>query len=40
LNEWIENKYGKDSIAMLVDEGSGTEDIYGQVSRKSTLRMV
>ncbi|WVW85410.1 hypothetical protein I302_107448 [Kwoniella bestiolae CBS 10118] len=31
LNEWIEGKYGKDSIAMLVDEGNGLEEVWGQL---------
>ncbi|WWD02188.1 hypothetical protein V865_000226 [Kwoniella europaea PYCC6329] len=31
LNQWIEDKYGKDSIAMLIDEGSGLEEVWGQL---------
>jgi len=30
LNEWLEAKYGADSMAILVDEGSGIVDVYGQ----------
>ncbi|KAL7422371.1 hypothetical protein Q5752_003017 [Cryptotrichosporon argae] len=29
LGQWIEHKYGKDSIAMLVDEGSGVTELWG-----------
>ena len=31
LGIWIEAKYGKDSIAMLVDEGAGMSDTWGQL---------
>jgi len=32
LGQWLEEKYGKDSMALLIDEGSGIEDFFGQVS--------
>lgn len=32
LGQWIEKKYGPDSIAMLVDEGNGMKEVWGQVS--------
>ncbi|WWD19241.1 hypothetical protein CI109_103699 [Kwoniella shandongensis] len=31
LGQWIEEKYGKDSIAMLVDEGNGVSEVWGQL---------
>jgi Gly-Xaa carboxypeptidase len=31
LGYWIEDKYGKDSMCMLVDEGSGMTEVWGQV---------
>jgi len=31
LGIWLEEKYGKDSVAMLVDEGSGMEHLWGQL---------
>lgn len=31
LGIWLEEKYGKDSIAMLVDEGSNMEFLWGQL---------
>lgn len=32
LGKWLEEKYGKDSMALLIDEGSGMEELFGQVS--------
>jgi Gly-Xaa carboxypeptidase len=31
LGIWLEEKYGKDSIAMLVDEGSNAQYLWGQL---------
>jgi Gly-Xaa carboxypeptidase len=31
LGKHLEERYGKDSMLMLVDEGSGLEERYGQV---------
>ncbi|WWC90563.1 uncharacterized protein L201_005499 [Kwoniella dendrophila CBS 6074] len=31
LGQWIEEKYGKDSIAILVDEGNELEEAWGQL---------
>lgn len=31
LGHYLEEKYGKDSMLMLVDEGSGLEERFGQV---------
>ncbi|KAK8854620.1 hypothetical protein IAR55_003359 [Kwoniella newhampshirensis] len=31
LGIWIEEKYGKDSIAMLVDEGNAVAEVWGQL---------
>jgi Gly-Xaa carboxypeptidase len=31
LSEWLEAKYGADSMAMLVDEGNGLAPMYGQM---------
>jgi Gly-Xaa carboxypeptidase len=31
LGIWLEEKYGKDSVAMLVDEGSNMEFLWGQL---------
>ena len=31
LGIWLEEKYGKDSISMLVDEGSNMEFLWGQL---------
>lgn len=31
LNKWLEEKYGQDSMAILVDEGSGMIPMYGQL---------
>jgi len=31
LGIWLEEKYGKDSIAMLVDEGSNMQYLWGQL---------
>jgi Gly-Xaa carboxypeptidase len=31
LNEFLEAKYGKDSMWLLVDEGNGITEQYGQV---------
>lgn len=31
LGIWLEEKYGKDSMAILVDEGSGMTNFYGEV---------
>ena len=33
LGQWLEAKYGSDSMAMLVDEGNGVSNLWGQVSR-------
>ncbi|OCF32697.1 Gly-Xaa carboxypeptidase [Kwoniella heveanensis BCC8398] len=31
LGQWIEEKYGKDSISILVDEGNGLQEVFGQL---------
>lgn len=31
LGKWLEEKYGPDSVAMLVDEGSNMEHLWGQL---------
>jgi Gly-Xaa carboxypeptidase len=31
IGKWLEDKYGADSMAMLIDEGSGIVDVYGQM---------
>ncbi|WWC63515.1 uncharacterized protein I303_106118 [Kwoniella dejecticola CBS 10117] len=31
LGQWIEEKYGQDSISILVDEGNGLSDAWGQL---------
>ncbi|WRT68601.1 uncharacterized protein IL334_005579 [Kwoniella shivajii] len=31
LGQWIEEKYGKDSISILVDEGNGLQESWGQL---------
>ncbi len=35
LAQWLEEKYGPDSMAMLVDEGSGLTDLWGQVCHRT-----
>jgi hypothetical protein len=37
LGKHLEKRYGKDSMLMLVDEGSGLEERYGQVRLESVL---
>lgn len=39
LGQWIEEKYGKDSISMLVDEGSGISESWGEV-RQTAIDVV
>jgi Gly-Xaa carboxypeptidase len=34
LGKYLEEKYGRDSMLMLVDEGSGMTERYGQVCRE------
>ncbi|WVQ95136.1 hypothetical protein IAU59_002230 [Kwoniella sp. CBS 9459] len=31
LGQWIEEKYGKDSMSILVDEGNGLQEAFGQL---------
>ncbi|WVO21424.1 uncharacterized protein IAS62_002732 [Cryptococcus decagattii] len=31
INQWLEEKYGKDSMALLIDEGGGIESAWGQL---------
>ncbi|TYJ52125.1 hypothetical protein B9479_007279 [Cryptococcus floricola] len=31
IGQWLEDKYGKDSIALLVDEGNGVQEVWGQL---------
>ncbi|WVQ72089.1 hypothetical protein IAR50_001634 [Cryptococcus sp. DSM 104548] len=31
IGQWLEDKYGKDSMAMLVDEGNGVQEVWGQL---------
>lgn len=31
LAQWIEDKYGKDSVAMIVDEGMGLSHAFGEL---------
>jgi Gly-Xaa carboxypeptidase len=37
LGKHLEERYGKDSMLMLVDEGSGLEERYGQVRLECVL---
>jgi hypothetical protein len=32
LAKWLEDKYGKDSMSMIVDEGTGLVEVWDQVS--------
>lgn len=39
LGKHLEKRYGKDSMLMLVDEGSGLEERYGQVRLECFLTL-
>jgi Gly-Xaa carboxypeptidase len=39
LGKHLEKRYGKDSMLMLVDEGSGLEERYGQVRLECVFRL-